>query len=268
MKKKDSKVDRKRIEKKNDKVESELKEENEHPENIIRDEIRYDKKHPHEEPENPELDKKSKKIMLFAILGAALIVAGIITFTQLIDVEERAYDYNGFTFEKYPGAETWYTSVRVNDKIYPLPFHHGPKEIEDISYEVDKNKLLSSDFIYLSMPPMDDKSDTEARRIGLAAVEVGKIIGTRNNIFNIPAKATLTHLPEGEEIPETEDGETIPVVNCENLPDNSTAVIFRIGSFTSVYEESDNCYIVQGSDGRETVKAADRLAYGLLGIMQ
>ncbi len=265
---KKSSVKRTSIAKKEKAIEEELKKEREHPEEIIKEEIEHDDSADEtKEPDNPELDKSSKKLMLYAILGAVLIVGSIIAITSLIEVEETSYIYNGFSFDRYPGDEAWYTSVRIGDMIYPLPFHYGPKELEDIPYDIDEERLLSSEFIFLSIPPMDDESGAEARRMGQAAIEVGKIIGTRNNIFNIPARATLTNYPEGEEPPETEEGDTIPVVNCENVPDNSSAIMFIFGDFTGVYEETENCIVVQGTNGRDVIRAADRLAYGLLGIM-
>ena len=255
------------IGKKEKAVEEELKKENEHPEEIIKDELEYGEKHPYKEEQDPELDKSSRRLMLYAIIGAAIIIGAIIAVTNLMGVDEGSYEYNGFLFERYPGNEAWYTSVMMNDMIYPLPFHYGPRDLEEIPYSVNEERLLASEFIFLSIPPMDDESGAEARRMGQAAIEVGKIIGTRNNIFNIPARATLTHYPAGEEPPETDEGETIPVVNCDNVPENSSVIMFGISDHTIVYEQTDNCIIVQGTDGRETIKAANRLTYGLLGIM-
>lgn len=267
MPKKEYAVKRYEAEKKNERVEDELHKEETEPEEIITDELEYSDKHPHKEPEDPELNRRSTRLVIYTILAAVLIVGSIFVVSNFIETEEQSYTYNGFTFERYPGNEAWYTSVLVNEQIYPLPFHYGPKELEDIPYSVDEEKILSSEFIFLSLPPMEERDTGDARRLGQAAIEVGKVIGTRNNIFNIPARAAISADPDIDEPLETEQGDEIPIINCESLPENSTAIMFQIGDMTSVYEESDNCYIVQGTDGRDTIRTADRLVYGLLGIM-
>ena len=255
------KKDVKPASKKEEEIQQEIEKEREHPEEIIKEELA--KKDTYKEPHNPELEKSSLKLMLYAVFGAVAVIGIILFVSNFVEIEETFYEYNGFTFEKYPGSEGWYTSIRLNNMIYPLPFYHGPKELEDIPYDIDEDLLLSSEFIFLSIPPMDSESGEDARRMGIAAIEVGKILGTRNNIFNIPAKASLTHAPEEQNasIDET------PIVNCNNVPENSSAIVFQLGGFNGVFQENENCFVVQGTNARNVIKSSNRLVYGLLGIM-
>ncbi len=252
----------------NKRVEKELRDEFTQPAKILEDEMKMDEKFPSEEPKNPELDKRSSRLVLYTILVVLGVVALIVVLSNIVETPETSYEYNGFTFERYGGDESWYTSIMVGDTVVPVPFHYGPRDLEDIPYEIDGDSLLESEFIYLSMPPMEGQG-VDARRVGQAAIEVGKIIGTRNEIFNIPTRATLTHAADTDDPLETEDGRDIPIANCDNVSGNESVVMFGHGDRTGVFQDADNpsCYVVQGAEGRDVIRAANRMVYGLLGIM-
>ncbi|MFW5852424.1 MAG: hypothetical protein ACOCUR_00165 [Nanoarchaeota archaeon] len=255
----------KEVSKMDSSLEKEIELERTEPEKIVKDELNLDK-NTKEEKDNPELQRNSLKLFFITIIVIAVLLASIFVVTRFMAnrFEPNYYTYNGFSFMLDPNDDLWYTEFVINDTLYPLPFHYSPRDLEDVGYNVDEQRLLSSEFIYLSLPPMEQFTDADGRRLALAAVEVGKIIGTRNNIFNIPARAVLSSEPEIDY--DDEDFEAI-VANCQNASQSVAVIMFRMSDVKSVYEESENCYYVQGPTGRDVMMAADRLAYGLLGIM-
>ena len=242
------------------KVEKEIELERTHPEEIISDELALDNKENSEEPFNPELQKSSMKLVVITLLIVAGLLFSIFLITNFMAdrFEVRSYTHNGFSFIKGED-DLWYTSFMIGNTLYPLPFHYGPRDLKDVIYSVDSTEFLSAGFIYLAMPPVENLEGTEGHRIAQAAIEVGKIVGTRNNIFNIPAKAVLS----SESGVDTET----PVVTCGNATSAITVVVFSIDEREAVYEASPNCYHVVGTSGRGVIKSATRLVYGLLGIM-
>ncbi|MFW6230790.1 MAG: hypothetical protein ACOC32_02080, partial [Nanoarchaeota archaeon] len=207
---------------------------------------------------------------LFIFLGAIvaifiILIIGLRFGSELLpESMQDEYTYNGFTFTK--GADgNWHTSFRLENRIFPIPFQYGPRDLETIPVSIPREEILTSDYIYLVLPPMNEVDTVDGRRLGIAAVEVGKIIGTKNGIYNIPARAAVSALPTDATENETRN---TPVVNCSSASENITVIMFGFGDTTSVYEAVPNCYAVQGQTGQDVVKAADALVYNLVGIMK
>ena len=241
-------------------IEKEIELERTHPEKIISDELKMDEKIDSEEKENPELQTASMKLVIVTIVVISGLLFGIFLITNYLadSFEPTSYTYNGFSFFRSED-DIWYTSFRIGSTIYPLPFHYGPKDLEDIFVNLNYDDILDSGFIYLAIPPVEVLPGDEGRRIAQAAIEVGKVIGTQNNIFNIPARAVLSSASEY-------DSET-PVVSCANATSDVVVIMFSIEEITTVFEEAPNCFYVWGTSGRDVIRASDRLVYGLLGIM-
>ena len=246
-------------EKLNEKVEEEIKLERTHPEEIIADELAMDVSQDEAEEENPELQKSSLRLVLITIAIVAGLVYGIFLVTNIFSdsFEPTSYTYNGFSFTQEDGI--WYTTFQRGDNVVTLPFHYGPKDLADISIEVSPDRFFDTDFIYLSIPPVEVVEGDEGLRIAQAAVEVGKVVGTRNNVFNIPAKAVLSSPSDVD--PFTD------VVTCQNATSDTNVIMFLLGDENIVYEHEPYCFFVQGVTGRDTIKSANRLVYRLLGIM-
>ena len=242
-----------------EKVEEEIKLERTHPEEIIADELELDKKQKEEEEENPELQKSSLKLVLITLIVVGALLYGIFLITDFMAdrFEPNAYIYNGFSFTRQD--DVWVTTFQIDGRIFTLPFHYDPKRLEDIPFAMSTDDLLSADFVYLSIPPVEVVEGNEGVRIAQAAIEVGKVLGTRNDIFNIPAKAVLSS-------PSESDTDT-DVVTCQDATSDAVVIMFSLGERNIVYEPEPYCYYVQGLTGRDVIKSANRLVYVLLGIM-
>ena len=242
-----------------EKVEEEIELERTHPEEIISDELDLDKKQKGEEEENPELQKSSLKLVLITLVVIGALLYGIFLITNFMAdrFEPTSYMYNGFSFERQD--DFWYTTFQLDGRVFTLPFHYDPKSLEDIPYAISTDDLLSVEFIYLSIPPVEIVEGNEGVRIAQGAIEVGKVLGTRNDVFNIPAKAVLSSPSEVD--PETS------VVTCADASSEVAVIKFLLADRTIVYEPEPYCYLVLGVTGRDVIRSANRLVYVLLGIM-
>jgi len=65
----------------------------------------------------------------------------------------------------------------------------------------------------------------------------------------------------------SEEYEDKDVVKCEYATDANTIIFVTLGEETRIYGDG-YCIVVEGTDEDELIRAADRLAYHLLGIME
>lgn len=205
--------------------------------------------------------KKASNMPLFVlVIAIIIIIASIFIINHYGQQDQRppsAYnitEYNGFTFIEIDGM--WWTQVHFPGKAAPhsLEMRYGPHDTEDISLQDSiLDKITRSDLIYLTTAP-----DLSSKAV-LAMIEIGRVTGEHFDIYNIPTKAALSYEKEGAD-------PSVPIITCQNSTQDITVIDFRVGDQTSVYLQ-DYCIIIQGTDEEEIIRAADRVVYGLVGIM-
>jgi len=145
---------------------------------------------------------------------------------------------------------------------YRLTFRNNPNNLEDIDVDIsaDLQETIIKNNVYLTQDPgLPNLTNGEST---IAMIELGRITGTAYySIYKIPTINAITKKSErGGEL-------GIPIVSCKNVTKIISVVEFRSGEDTKVYEEN-GCIIVQGKDGTELIRAADRLTFTLLGVME
>ncbi|RMF55553.1 hypothetical protein D6745_01780 [Candidatus Woesearchaeota archaeon] len=222
-----------------------------------------------EEQEEKKQEKDSVsglKIVLYSAIFIIIlfVIAFSIRFFLTKDVEtiedlyrktlageesENNYLYNGFAFVKV--GPFWYTRIVKGGQPYDIPFKYDPKSLDDISVLVEP-KDFNHSFIYLTMDP------NLTSKTAIASIEVGRIIGNKYGIMNISTRAAITRPKEGI-------SDDIPVVTCDDVTNETGVVLFGIGDITAVVAKN-GCILVGGTDEEEIIRAADKLAYHILGI--
>ena len=198
-----------------------------------------------------ETNKNSSRNIIIAVI---VILGLIILFFSIRylyhpETNEDNYMYNGFKFTKV--SNLWFTEVQINNKLFRISMRYSPRELEHISVEPGTyEKIVSSKKIYFTVP--GNLSSVAV----LAITELGRIVGTRYGILNIPSQSALT---------EASNNGTF-VKTCKDAVNGTGVILFKTGNTTAVYSDK-NCVIIQGKDDWEIVKAADRVTFGLLGIM-
>jgi hypothetical protein len=219
-------------------------------------------------------DSISIKETLILIIGIVVIFSLFLIIPNLFEEEpktldelhaenynmppsEENYVYNGFSFLKMPDPRTsrefWYTQYRINDTIFNIPFHYGPREVNNITRAV-LEPLERKDYKGMYMT-IDPKNYTENRPyLTLAFSEFSeKILKVKR--YPIMSACTLNI---------TEACQDRPIANCTNAED-FIVVYFKDEGETAVITEG-NCITVQGTN-ESLIKATDRLLLELLGIM-
>ena len=195
-----------------------------------------------------EADKNSSRNIIIAVI---VILGLIILFFSIKylyhpETNEDSYIYNGFEFTKV--SNLWFTKVQINNKLFRISMRYSPRELEHISVEPSTyEKIVSSKNIYFTVP--GNLSSVAV----LAITELGRIVGTRYGIINIPSQSALT---------EASDNGTF-VKTCKDAVNGTGVILFQRGNTTEVYSDK-NCVIIQGENDWDIVKAADRVTIGLL----
>ena len=210
---------------------------------------------------------ESGRLVIYTVVGILLCIlvivglrflfgTGFITINNLhnlnIEGEESEinYIYNGFSFIRIDPL--WYTKVSAKGNIYNIPFRFGPREVEHIPIDMQK---FSAKIVFLTMDP------ELTSRVAIAPIEIGRILGNKYDLLNIPVKSALTKIPEGK----LQDYNDTIIKTCEDATEVEAVFLFISGNKTMVYEEN-NCVIIQGVSDDDIIKAADRLAYGIIGV--
>lgn len=221
----------------------------------------------------PTAEKKSEKNISDKILIVSVIIIIIIFFIaffgfkylskseiktidelHLLNMQgklkpEQGYIFKGFSFVKLDTL--WYTQIQVENRLYNIPIHFGPRDLKDIPIEGSYNATLFdlSQGIYMTFDPLGNY-------LTYVALATGEIDQTLTKAFGkYPVAACIKN--------ETEACKTRPIINCTNT--KAPLIYVKEADETKVIL-NDNCLIVQGK-GMEIVKAADRLLMRLYDIM-
>ena len=202
------------------------------------------------------------------LAGALLVIAGILVIGFISGGgSDRGCDeeYNNFCFIQQ--NDLWSFRVMVNGQPYRIAVHHLPEELEDIPVESNAVDTLDglatmvnqtgNGRLFITMNP-DAPSG-----VALGGVELAKVLGERYDIYDIPTRAALTK-PPANVTKET------PIVDCSDAGGDTFVIYLREHdrNYVGIPEGHSQCIVVQGTDADEVVKSADRLLYGLMGVMK
>lgn len=198
---------------------------------------------------------EERKTGLIALIIVILIFGslGIIAY-KIINKDKYTYTSPSgeeFNLEKLPIGYSIKTFVK--DQPYDIRLRNDPKSLENVTIEPNiKNKILSKQTIYFTIDPKENLTSKST----IAAVEISGVISRRIGIFNKETLGATTEFANKE----TE------IINCNNVTKEIGVIWLKIGLETKVSSEND-CIIVQGTNEDELIRAADRLTYQILGIM-
>ena len=160
---------------------------------------------------------------------------------------ENNYLYNGFSFVFANGL--WYTQIQGGNRLYNIPLHYGPRDLEDVEIIGDLSSFAGIKETYITFDPTEEN-------LGYVALANGELSTDLVKIFNTQLTATCT-------VNDTPACEGVPVITCNNTDES---VIFLRQSDEASVELIDNCVIISGRD-EGLVKATNRFLYHLFSIM-
>lgn len=217
------------------------------------------------EEESPEQvsdsgrNDKKKDRTLVAIVG--IIIAALVSIFLIGSLMQEEGDTTQFMYNDYlimgkknPGTEiwTWQTYIKAPgmNRSHLVEMRNRPSSVEDVPFQSDiKDLTYKAQGVKMTTDP-----ELSSKAV-LAMIEVGRIIGDRYQILNKPVQSGLTSTPNESQ-----------VISCTDTSEDRPVIYFRLGSPTSVYMK-DGCIIVQGETDDDIIRAADKYAYVLMGVI-
>ncbi|HLD33405.1 MAG TPA: hypothetical protein VJB66_01675 [Candidatus Nanoarchaeia archaeon] len=242
----------------------------------MNDEFNFDEQNdqPIERAIDDEPEQESHKAFYIIVAAIVLLFGGLVAYQQLsntptgavtfddlhrLNLEgkldpDRGYVYNGFSFVLFDGL--WYTNVDVNDKLYRIPLHFGPRDLENVTAfgELGLNFNVGEE-VYITISPNESGSDY----VALAASELAQ------NMVTAIHRAPIGSCDRNE----TAMCETRPIVTCDTT---DKPMVYLLNTDTPPeIELNGQCITVRGKD-YDLVRAVDFLilrwynVFSLVGI--
>ena len=202
----------------------------------------------------------TKKFLIFCAILVILFLALVIIPGIIKKANLEKYAYNNFEFVKKDDG-FWYTMIQKGAQPYWVPFYYHPTELEDIPVEPGLRAKFfeirdNGGRIFITLDP-----DAENNSVVVAGVEISRITGSRYDLLNVPTQSAFIKPPRNA----TTDTGT-PIVTCMNS-NNQTMVIWITLSDLNVISSKNYCVVLEARTYGDMIRAADRLMYHLLGIM-
>jgi len=204
------------------------------------------------EGKKTEQENSGTKLFIYAIVALAVIIIIIVAVRYMYKPKQEfdTYSYNNFLFVNISGM--WITEIQKEgtNKLYRIPLHFGPLELEDIPISDDVNLYKNYSEIYITFNPLEE----QLAYIALSASELSINLAQTLNITPIAACTRN----------DTEACFEREVIDCET--EGMPAIFLRHANTTQVYVKN-NCIFVEGM-GKDLVRAADKLLLKWFSVMK
>jgi hypothetical protein len=196
-------------------------------------------------------------VATYTLLAILVLIGGGYALITVFDgpTAEPAASYNGFEFTR---TETGFYETRVNAAagLTALEFREHPGDVENISMSprvplVIRAVQERNGSVTLSV----DETYAQGGRVGIALYEISKIT---NYMFGINTSGAVLN----ESLSDRR-----PAVTCADVTPRHAVIRLQAGNTTQITEDA-GCITITASSSPDVIRAADRLVYGLLGIIE
>lgn len=171
--------------------------------------------------------------------------------------DENYYTHKDFVFVK--NGALWVTQVQAGNRLYTIPLHYGPRDLEDVNIEgAFTRRFVNATYVYITIDTLPGTEmqgeEQEESQMGLAAAELSIVLSQAIN--RMPIAACTANVTEG--------CAGRPIVTCERY--GEPVIYLREGGDAAVTFNGD-CIELSG-EGSSLVRATDRLLLYWLGVMR
>jgi hypothetical protein len=161
--------------------------------------------------------------------------------------------YGNFTFNQgeCPGTEKecWFGEFVLRKQPYIMTFYYHPSDVENIPVEPDTLRVaelreITNHTVFIAVP------QNAPGTIGVAAVELSRVLGTANNLLNLNVK-----------------GAAWGDVTCENASGKVIVISIEQAAVDSVTFKQPNCIQIGATSDERAIAVADAYSYRLLTII-
>ena len=190
---------------------------------------------------------------LIAAIAAVLLLA-VYGYAEYQEAQAtlESRPYNGYLFQE-TRIGFWEVPLMTNNGETVLEFRTHPEEVEDIPYDDRVNarmRQVQTENGSITITLTDDF--TRGGRVGIALYEISKVT---NYVFGLNTTGATT----------APTNTSYPVVTCEDA--TRTEAVLRVEKGLTEISYEQGCIVLSAASQDELISAANRLDYGLLGII-
>ena len=189
---------------------------------------------------------------IFFICGFLLLALLLFAyFWQQQRTSDYVFTYNGFRFQR--DQYGYKIQLYINKQAVPATIHlrEDPRTLEEIPVEGNIQLLRQKQQLYVTIDPYANLTG----KTTIGALEIDSVIDNPY-LFNIPVSSAFT-----------EPYLNNTVKTCATVSLQEGVILLQKGTST-VVREKKGCVTVQGVTEDDIIRAADRLVYTLLKIME
>ncbi len=200
------------------------------------------------------MDTKQEKTIIWIIIIVTVLLFSTIIVLKIHQEKKFStivWDYHGFQIHKEGLA--YKTKIFLNENQFPvyIGLRSDPRDVENISLADGYQELLKKKQIYVTIEPETNLSG----KTTLAALEIDEIIDNPF-LYNIPVNSAMTRPYHNS-----------TVMTCADVNQTVGVVWLRLGSETKISNDR-GCIVITGVYEDDLIRAADRLVYTLLQVIQ
>ncbi len=184
------------------------------------------------------------------------LFVGIMVYVQM-SKDAPQETYKGFPVSRAPcpgsDVDCAFVSFSIRDEPYTISFYYHPEDVASIPVAPDavrtvyKFQGVKGGQAFIAVP------DGSPGKIGIAAVEIARLLGQRYKIFNFNARGAVIGSGEGQ-------------VSCATADNTTLVVLFEQGPVTAAHLQAPNCVVLSALDDEDAVRVADAFSFMLLGV--
>ena len=144
--------------------------------------------------------------------------------------------------------------MEIRNKPYIISFYNHPSTVKDIpiNYDVllsiESLQRVKDNMVYITVPQQAPST------IAIAGVQLGRILGDKNDIYNLHVKAALQGVAKDQK-------------TCDDANNKTMIILFTQTPTNLVTMDRNNCVIVGATTADEAITVTDALGYRLLGVI-
>ena len=205
-----------------------------------------------------------KKILLFIFSLIVLFLLGFTAATIISKSMDDGYNYKSKNGEyridvtQIENITIYSPHVKRYNTEYIYRFRNKPEDLENLDLEEGiMNKLNRPSGLNLIYVTRDqDLNEKADNNVILAVAAFEPILGNEDyGLYQVKIKNVYTT-----------QAKDIPAVTCKGVSATDAVIYLKIGNETRVYSEDNGCVIIQGRNGDELIKAAEKFGYHLIGM--
>lgn len=211
---------------------------------------------PSNENKNDDQNSDPGKVIIAVVLIFLGVLGGILYFGYRKSAA-MSFEYNGFEITKVKNAYRIELYIQRGEQASEEPIYvrlrNDPRELVNITIDDGvRDSLLKKKQIYITLDPEENLTGKSV----VAGLEIDVILDN-GALYSIPTNSAFTRKNEKDVIVKT----------CEDVTEEEGVIWLHKSDNAQILLDENGCVILEGVTEDDIIRAADRLMYTVLGVL-